>query len=1080
MSNLVVYRASAGSGKTYRLACEYLKQIIQEPENYRRILAVTFTNKATAEMKSRIIEELFSISQGKREGMASEIAEELHLDSSMLQTKAKKALSLILHNYTLFSISTIDSFVQRVIQALLWEIGEQGGAEIQLDPTPVLTLAADNLLDSASQAKELLGWLTQMGQNMMDEGGSWDVRRKLVSLGSQLFSETFRLMDDEEIERFTSKDNVENLRNKLFALTATTVEHIVMLSEKFSALMAENEVSPDILTQKQRGVPGFIEVCKNLDISSSNLPEPNSYVVKSVMDNTGYDWVSKKISENKQVFPNLQQVIVEKLHPKLVELVEAIESRRAAYISAKMILRNLENLALIGDLWRKVRELSLQEGILLLSDSGHLLREFVKDTDAPFVFEKIGNRYDSFMIDEFQDTSVVQWFNFKPLIENSLSQNAFSMVVGDVKQSIYRWRNGDWSILSSGLQNDFAHHGIDERVLSTNWRSLPVIVNFNNHFFRQTIDSIADSIKQKLDDGNREIGEFFVNQLKTAYKDIEQQPKPNLHSNAGYVHVQMLSSDEYDDMNAFLASELPERILKLSQKYSMGDIAILVRSKSDGQKVANMFLEHNRSTANQNEKIKFVSQEGLYLSASKLVRLVVSALRLTQNPNDEVQQRVLIRELAEIGNRNFTGWHQAFTEGFVNDDSTWLSSLSTKSLQDCFDLIVKKFQLHTLEGELVYLAELHEVILTQSNRGGSDVGRFLEWWDENVSNLSLSVPESDDSVSIITIHKSKGLEFPIVIIPYAGWNYRAAGKPPLLWVSSNEVPFNLLPRYPVLLGKNAEKSFFVRETLEELVKEHVDNINLLYVAFTRAQNELYVYVQLPSSNTTNNEVNSISKLMKDVVPLAFEQYKNAQPEMDFSYVENCYTAGNNDVLKVIPKKEHEEGWNISQYSSEGGVRELKIKTDSKEFFTSNPERFESPLQHGKVMHLLYSIISSANDVNHAVSTLVAEGIIERSKAQEISSKVSEILSAEPFNDWFSGEWTVKAEATILTPEGKNYRPDRVMVKEGQTLVIDYKFGAELPQHKRQINNYAKLLAEMGYKNVEAYLWYVDAGIVLKN
>ena len=1079
MSNLIVYRASAGSGKTYRLACEYLKQIVREPENYRRILAVTFTNKATAEMKGRIVEELYSISQGKTDGMASEIGHDLGLEISEVQRKASKALSLILHNYTLFSVSTIDSFVQRVIQALLWEIGEQGGAEIQLDPTPILTQAADNLLDSASQVKELLGWLTQMGQNLMDEGGSWDVRKRLVGLGSQLFSETFRLMSEEEIERFTSKENVENLRGKLYSLLNTTINRIVKLATVLSDLMDDSGVKVDMLFQKQRGVWGFIESCKKIDASFSNLPEPNSYVQKSVLDSTGYDWVNKKVSDNEQVFPGLQQVIVRTLHPKLVELVEIIESQRAAYISAKLILKNLENLALIGDLWRKVRELSQQEGFLLLSDSGHLLREFVKDTDAPFVFEKIGNRYDSFMIDEFQDTSVVQWCNFKPLIENSLSQDSFSMVVGDVKQSVYRWRNGDWSILSSGLYNDFSHHGIDERVLSTNWRSQPVIVNFNNHFFRQTIGFISNTIGQKLNEGNRNIGEFYINQLKAAYKDIEQQPRPNLPNNSGYVSVNLFENSEDLNFDGYLTRELPERILEINKRYRMGDIAMLVRSKTDGQKVANMLLEHNNLAENKNRQIKFVSQEGLYLSASKLVRLVISALRLTQNPSNDLQQRVLIRELAELGVRSYPSWHDAFTMGFLEEDVIWLGGLSVKSLQECFDIIVKHFQLDRLEGELVYLAELHEVIITQSHRGYSEIGRFLEWWDENSESLSLSVPEAENSVSIITIHKSKGLEFPVVIIPYAGWSYRAPGKSPLLWVSSEDEPFNMLPRYPVFFSYDAEKSLFERDALEELVKEHVDNVNLLYVAFTRAQNEMYVYSQMPSPSSEKNTLTSISKLLKEVVPIASTSYMESQPDVNFSQDGNSFSFGKCFVDREMGRMELQNTWNITRYSFEGEVREIKIRTDSNDFFNSQPQEKETALQHGKLMHQLFSLINSKHDVNNAVRSMVSEGLIEKSKADEVSERVSELLSDEPFSDWFSGTWIVKPEASILTPEGKLYRPDRVMVKEGRTVVVDFKFGAQLPQHKQQVKNYAKLLGEMGYENIESFLWYVDGEEVIK-
>ncbi len=1074
MSKLIVYRASAGSGKTFRLAAEYIKQVIANPECYRNILAVTFTNKATAEMKGRILNELFSLSQGESSGMGNTIAQELNLPLSTIQQRAKQALSLILHDYSRFSVSTIDSFVQRVIQALLWEIGEQGGVDIELDTIPVLEHAADNLLDSASQVDELLKWLTSMGYSLLDEGKSWDVRHKLVELGKQLFSEKFRLMSREDVEKFTDRERVNKLKEQLQKIVSTTTIALSSTANEALKDIEQRGVGIDSIAHGKNGVMGFFIKCAAVDESTTDLPSPDTKRVSDALgDGTGQAWVNKATYTDKVAFAPIEQAVIEVLYPALTKLIETISVKQVHYYSAKLILKNLENLALIGDLWSKVRELSREEGFLLLSDSGHLLREFVKESDAPFVYEKVGTRYDMYMIDEFQDTSEVQWHNFKPLIENSLSQDCFSMIVGDVKQSIYRWRNGDWSILASGVEDDLRHFGIDDIDLSTNWRSLPAIIDFNNRFFIQTRELAIEAIRGKSSSPFEALIPDLSEQIQKAYKDVEQKSPKNGDDGKGLVQLKFFEKENNAGCDEFLSNGISTLIQDLRENYSLSDMAILVRTKNEGQRIANMLLEHNRKEHDKNRHITFVSQEGLELKASLVVRLTIAAFRLVQDSTNEIAKRVLAKEIASLSSETTPLWHSHFTASQTDCEVEWLSSLNTRPLNEVFEAVAQRYGLFRIEGELAHLAELHEHIASISSKGGGDVNRFLQWWDEKGSGLSLTVPESTNALSIITIHKSKGLQYPVVIIPYANWPFRPASAQPLLWVQSDEEPFNLLPKYPIQAGKQAKQSLFARDVLEEEMRELVDNINMLYVAFTRPERELYVFVPLTNKEAENdiNEINSVSRIIKTAIPSLSEMPTEANIEQkSATYIFGSSPSNRKKNTLVNSQK---TGWTMDSYPVGQSLGEIKLKMEAEEFFLSSPSEKLAPKEHGKVMHELFSNITTVNDIDIAIQKLIAEGLLASSDKEPLSTWISDILKAEPIKSWFSGAWEVKNEASILTPDGHNYRPDRVMIMDAQTVVVDFKFGAQLPAHTKQVQRYSQLLRNMGYSVVEGYIWYVD-------
>lgn len=1071
MSKLFVYRASAGSGKTFRLAAEYLKLAFLNPENYNRILAVTFTNKATNEMKGRIVKELYSLAQGEITAIGKEIVQHHKLNNTDLKQRAQQILSLILHDYSNFSVSTIDSFVQRVIQSLLWEMGQQGRFEIELNTHVVLEQAADNLLDSSPNNPETLKWMSSMINSRLEAGSSWDIRSELVSIGNQLFSETFRLMDPKQVELLTSKQLIEGIRKAAKSIIEVKATQIQTLANEILTEIEKHGLIAENFVNGKKGFISFVYKCSRFNPSQKDLIDTkSSYLQKAVSDPTGTDWVKADTRKKPELFIPIGSFVSTYLHGALNNLCALVEGEELKkYTTAHIVLQNLGNLGLLADLWSESKKISKTDGILLLSDSHHLLREFVKETDAPFVFEKMGTRYEHFLIDEFQDTSVVQWENFRPLINNGLAQGKMSMVVGDVKQSIYRWRNSDWRILGQKIFDDFTPPQIEEKHLSTNFRSAQTIIDFNNQFFENAAQLCCNKIAEMLEKSDTNLSENLTQQIEKAYNDIKQTAATK-HENAfGKVEISMLEANTSEAYNAAIGPKLIDLLISLSKKYSYGEIAILFRQKKEGVQIANLLVEHNRRVLVEQKKINFISQDGLLLNSSAAVRLIVAALRVIYDSGNEICKREFARELETLNQQSVPQWHQTFASTSIETEISWLNNLEFSPIQEVFEGIVNRYQLNAKTGELAYIAELHEFIITQSAKTGSDLYRFLEWWDEKSGSTTLTVPEASDAITLITIHKAKGLQFPVVIIPYANWSFSPSNNDSINWVSTHMEPFNSLPYYPIKLYSIAQKSYFQHQYFENIMHQIVDNLNLLYVAFTRAETELHIFCQ--STNTSNN--NSFSKI-GEIISLVIPQLNLNLTEDQQTQVKT-YTAINSNperIRKDISQKN--EKWEIQNYSSVLTIPKIRINRQKSALHINPSNELQKPAMHGKLMHLIFSCINTENDIDTALNQFEIEGIIDSTESNLLNNKIRNSLQKEPLNLWFSNRYRILNERTLLTPQGSMYRPDRVMLSESETIVVDFKFGEVQPQHKNQVVNYCKLLQTMGYPKVQGYLWYFDS------
>ena len=588
MSQLKVYKASAGSGKTFRLAIEYMKLALTSEANYRHILAVTFTNKATAEMKSRIIGELYRLAQGRESAYLDVLCRELHWHPMQVQRQAQLVLKRILHDYSRFSISTIDSFFQRVIKAFNRELGINAAYNVELDEKSILEEAADRLIQSVDGDPKLLDWLESFASDKIREGKGWNLKRDIIRLGNEIYNETFKSLNNELYEKLNDRSFLKNYRAKLSKMIALYETQMKALGQEGLNVMAAEGLSVDDFKGKGRGPATVFQKLKELKADFSNT------VLAAAEDSSA--WVAASVKEPWK--SQMTAVAENKLMPKLRQAVRLVETESRNYVTAKLIVSQLYTLGILVDLRKAVKDLCREKGVILISDSGHLLKDVIADSETPFVYEKTGSVYSHFMIDEFQDTSGLQWNNFRPLIGNSLAEDNLGLVVGDVKQAIYRWRSGDWRLLAGKLGESFPAFGLQNEVLNSNWRSHGKVIRFNNTIFRLVPELLQHNIDSELEAAGITENPVQIT-IPEVYADSVQLISNTKVADKGYVRVRFLEDKKENKLanEELTLSELVESIKLLQNEgVKASEMAILVREKKEARRIADLFLEQKKPT----------------------------------------------------------------------------------------------------------------------------------------------------------------------------------------------------------------------------------------------------------------------------------------------------------------------------------------------------------------------------------------------------------------------------------------------------------------------------------------------------
>jgi ATP-dependent exoDNAse (exonuclease V) beta subunit len=1083
MSQLSIYKASAGSGKTFRLTGEFLKLIFKYDENYRRILAVTFTNKATAEMKNRILSELDILAKGEESDYADDLKNEYKLSDSELKNKTKKILSLILHDFSKFSVSTIDKFFQKIIRSFTREIGIQPGYSIELNQNEILAKVIDELLLELDDNKELQDWLSDLASDKIEKGNKWDFKDDIQKLASEIFKEEFKAFDTKLIAKMSNKDFLKNYIKKIKKIITQFENHLISISKSALESIEQNGLVIEDFKWGKSSVPNYFK-----KITLSNEFEPKTRTIKGT--DSLDEWFTNK-SPKKDI---IETLVTNSLFEQLIEAVEYYNENYIQYNSAKDVLKYIHTLGILTDLSRKLHEYCEEQNIFLISDSAKLLQIIIDDNDSPFIYEKTGSIYKNFMIDEFQDTSKTQWHNFRPLIGNSLAQGSKNLVVGDVKQSIYRWRNSDWKILSDEIQKEFAQFSPEAETLNTNWRSKKNIIDFNNAVFCYSSQIIQQNFNNEFE-VTEESTNPYLTKISDAYADIFQEIPSSNGKDGGYVNHTFLNENEYDSWKDEVKIRIPKIIETLQDKnFQLKDIAILVRSGKEGQDIANTLIEHKQQTSSK-YKFDFISNDSLFLANSSLVRFIVSVLEYIQNPKDNINLSFIAHEYHQyLKTENLEPHeiHELLRNHSKDDDDKWLKKLFPKQfiesleqirqlpIYELTDQIIKLFKLNEIQSELPYLKAFLDIILDFNKKSASDVHSFLNWWNEDGQKKTLSISENQDAIRIITVHSSKGLEFKNVIIPFCNWEIdHKPLQTNILWCKTDVEPFNQLELIPIKYSKGLTNTVFKDNYQKEKLHAHVDNLNLLYVAFTRAKENLYTFSPVKEKS---NGIKNIG----DLLYFTYQNFKNYPSDKQLIDFSEYWNSENNSfefgALKQAEqnKKSLHEEFEIKQFESFDIKNKLRLKLHDNSFFTGKENSPYEKVNHGKVMHEIFENIETEKDISSAIDKLIFDGKISPNQKSEIKQKIEEILKNEQIKDWFSDKWMVRNEAEIILTNGKTLRPDRVISNKKKTIIIDYKFGEqEEPKHHKQVKSYIELLKEMEDKEVDGFLWYVDLEIIRK-
>ncbi len=1034
----MVYNASAGSGKTYTLVKSYLEKLLTNPnpDTFRHLLAITFTNKAVTEMKSRILKVLVQLSRGEMQEPAKSIAkafeEEHQLGLGELQERSQRILKHLLNNYALFSVETIDHFNHRLLRTFSRDLGLNPNFEVSMETPLLLAEAVDQLIALAGEDPEITKWLVQFALQKTEEDKSWDVSRDLRN-SAKLLTQENDLVYLEKL-RYKSLEAFEDLRNILYkrihdfeSIAQEKAQHLLSLFEQ-NALDATHFDRGSLYNFFEKIAEGATEL--NVEMAWQNK--------------VGVAQLYPKRVENTP-----QADAIDKLVPIIAEILDWIRCEYPSYLKHQNITTQLIPLATVHLVDTQLQGLKSTYNLLPISEFNSIIHKEIKNQPAPFIYERLGERYQHFFIDEFQDTSLLQWDNLQPLVENALAQSqgegeASLMIVGDAKQSIYRWRGGlpeQFIRLYSG-ENPFPFVEKKTINLDTNFRSCKEVVTFNNRFFTYLSGQFDDNSHQGL----------FADGNKQKYR----------HDFEGYVKLSFLESVDAEETNEVHPEAVKEQIKSLLERgYKPGDICVLTRKRQEGVIV---------SEALSKEKIQVVSEETLLLKNAPAVKVLIDLLQLSLRPeDDEAKVRILefIAELAQTQNK-LHDWAQACigkgTKAFQNvvkEQGYPLNFWKLRSLGvfETLEYFIQRLGLN-LNSD-AFLVSFMDWVFQFSQNPLNGKTELLEYWELKKDELSIRVPNDGEAVRVMTIHKSKGLQFPVVLFPFAHLDiYKEID--PQLWYPWNEDGFEeLLIRFKKEIATYSDAGALLYQKHRSTLQ--LDNLNLLYVALTRAQQELYIFSKMEFSKSEPKTYADFfqgylqEKQLWNPTKTIYDFGKLEPPQFQEDYSGSTQSFG---YIVALPE---EHGLSLIQSIN----TEDMYQGATARAFGNIFHEFMGGIHHKDELEQAWGEISTQYSHNlEAIETLPATAKL--------------LFENELLTPLFTSHETILIEKDIITPNGV-VRPDRMNLHADNSItLLDYKTGEPRESHKIQMKGYTEAVQAMGYSIRNAYLVYVKPEEILVN
>lgn len=1073
MPQLNIYKASAGSGKTFQLTGEYLKLLFKNIDNFRQTIAVTFTNKATDEMKSRILKEIFILSQGEKSNYSETLMQENSLSEKDLQKVAKKILFTVLHNYSWFAITTIDSFFQTVVRSFTREIGLQVGFDIEINQDKIIETVSSLMFKDLKNNKNLMQWIENSINEAVRNGDKWDIRQKILSLSKEVFKEDYKKFGSVILNKFSNKDFLDNYISDLRDIQKEFLDKMFDLANEGNELIRSQALSVDDFSYGKSGFANYFNKVLSKDL------KPNSRVLKFV---DGGNIVAAKASANVK---NAAEAIQNDLIRIMNSMISIYEDQNVMYESIEVALKNVQQLGVLIDFSKYLYDYTRNENLFVLSDSAELINKIIDDNPSPFIYEKLGNTFTNYMIDEFQDTSSMQWYNFQPLIENSISEGNYGLIVGDVKQSIYRWRNGDLNLLDYKVE-DYFGDASKTNTLTYNWRSKSNVISYNNSIYHYIPQIIQLEYNNEIE-GRTDIDDYYRKQLLSIYSSAYQVIPNNKNEKQGNVQHSYIPSD--DEYNEVIFSKIERDIINLQDKgYLAKDIAILVSKAKEGAQIADILMELKLNHKDDAFIFDFISNESLYLNNSVAIKIITNAIQVIIEPDNLICKENLVYEYytnrdinISENNINYSDLPNSFIENIEN--------LRNMSIYELTEHLIQIFELNKVKENYPYLEAFQDLIADYNNQNGSDLLLFLDWWNKEKETKVISVSEDQNAIKILTIHKSKGLEFKNVIIPYLDWELNSEKHGKILWVSTDEENIGKMDIIPVTYGKKLSDTIFAKDYYKEKLKTYIDSINKLYVATTRAEDSLIMY-------SKSNSKGKIDKLAR-IGDLLYYVYENSSSYLipddkviNDNYMEVLSSWNSDDMIfsyeSSIEIKKEENNSNdriLEEYLSEPFGSRLKHKYHGEDYFDFEEKgdiNEYTPISKGNILHAILENIITVDDIDNAINKLLFAGQITNTQIKSIKKEINKLLENDLLKDWFSGEWEIQVERDIITKNGFVLRPDRIMLKDNEAIILDYKSGKEeRSEHKKQVSIYCNVLKSLGYSVVSGYLWYIHTNKLVK-
>ena len=1083
---LTVYKASAGSGKTFTLASEYITLVVKNPQDYKKILAVTFTNKATQEMKTRILSQLYGIAHKLPDSQAyyEQVSQKTGFPEQTIRENAAEALSLLTHHYNEFRVQTIDAFFQSVLRNLARELNLTANLRIDLNDEQVEAQAVDELINSLEEGEEVLSWIRDYIDKNIEDDKGWNVIGQIKDFGKNIFKDFYKDHKAELDKRFKDasffNDFITDLRRRRAQALKNLNDQAKQMLQKIREANVDNQ---NLFNNKSRGIyPYIVKLAKGTP-SDNDAPK----YVNTCIENAS-KWPSGSCSADEKA------TIIELASASLCNDLKLLEKYRTEgwkeYQSSNLTLKHLSQLRLLHAISEAVDEINKDTNRFMLSNTQSLLSTLMKESDTPFVFEKMGAYLKHIMIDEFQDTSIIQWNNFRKLLDNCMAQiESHNLIVGDVKQSIYRWRQGDWKLLNN-IEHEFSNEQIKIEPLDTNYRSEENIIRFNNAFFTQ---AVVQTVKELENDEIK-----GASQLIEAYKEIEQKPRKD--NGKGCVRIKLFHYDktvsaEYKES---VLNELIDNVRQLLERgYKQKDIAILARSKTVIPDIVDKFQSEFGAD------VSLVSDEAFQLDASLAVNVIIAALRLLTHPDDKLTESKLVKLYQQQVMQTDKDNNALFVDGGKMELKSFLpsgyidkfESLLRLSLVDLVDEIYSLFNLGCLEGQSAYVCTFYDTLNEYLRDHPADIDDFIEEWEDTLSSNTIQSDEVD-GIRLITIHKSKGLEYDNVLIPFCDWELEKTNGNTIWCPGDNkEKPYGELPLIPIDFSKKMLGTVFEDDYKEEHLQNIVDNMNLLYVAFTRAGKNLFITGKKASKSTfTNLQNGNTATDRSQIIQLVID---NLAKELSGATLDDagdkepiCFEFG---TLTDCEERVKQEKSTENPFELNPKTHKLKIETfphpvsfrqSNKSHDFINGEDIDSSdanryIKVGNILHQLFSTILTEADIEPRLKELEQEGVIYNDEvtSRELQNKIANALKNDKVKDWFSSRWKLFNECTILDYDKESgdiyeHRPDRVMTDGKEIIVVDFKFGKPREEYHEQVQRYMSLLMRMGYEKVSGYIWYV--------